>query len=79
MTWIAAAAALALITGRATSAIVKHQRINIMYKKSLSALIMFVLLGVIPLLSACQTTAGAGRDTSGTGHAITDSAERHAP
>jgi predicted small secreted protein len=50
-----------------------------MYAKILSTLMMFAVLAAIPLLSACQTTAGAGRDISGTGHAITDSAERHAP
>jgi predicted small secreted protein len=50
-----------------------------MNAKLLSALVMFALLGAIPLLSACQTTAGAGEDISHTGHAITNSAERHAP
>jgi len=50
-----------------------------MYAKIASALIIVFLLGATSLLGACQTTAGAGRDISGTGHAITDSAERHAP
>ena len=50
-----------------------------MRAKIFAALTMFILLGAVPLLSACQTTAGAGEDISNTGHAITHSAERHAP
>jgi predicted small secreted protein len=50
-----------------------------MRAKLFVALTMLVLLGAAPLLGACQTTAGAGQDISNTGHAITNSAERHAP
>lgn len=42
-------------------------------------LTLFALIGLVPLLSACHTTAGAGKDISATGHAITDSAQKHAP
>ena len=42
-------------------------------------LILFVLLGAAPLLSACHTTAGAGEDISATGHAITHSADKNTP
>ncbi len=43
------------------------------------ALALLALIGVAPLLGACHTTAGAGRDISATGHAITGSAEKHTP
>ncbi len=43
------------------------------------ALTVLVLLGAAPLLSACNTTAGAGEDISATGHAITHSAEKNTP
>lgn len=45
----------------------------------LIALTVLVLLGAAPLLSACHTTAGAGRDISATGHAITHSADKNSP
>lgn len=49
-------------------------------RKNLSiALSLLVLLGAAPLLGACHTTAGAGEDLSATGHAMTNSAEKHAP
>lgn len=50
-----------------------------MRTKIFAALTMLILLGAIPLLSACHTTAGAGEDISSTGHAITNSADRHRP
>lgn len=37
------------------------------------------LLGVAPLLSACHTTAGFGKDMSQGGHAITNSANANTP
>jgi predicted small secreted protein len=43
------------------------------------ALMFLALLAASPLLSACQTTAGAGEDISAGGHALTNSAEKHAP
>ena len=42
-------------------------------------LILLALMGVVPLLGACHTTAGVGQDMSGTGRAITHSANEHAP
>jgi predicted small secreted protein len=38
-----------------------------------------MLLAAVPLLSACNTTAGAGQDISATGHAITNSADKLTP
>ena len=41
------------------------------------ALLNLVLLsGAAALLSACNTTAGAGKDVSAAGHAVTDSADK---
>ena len=37
------------------------------------------LMGMSTLLSACNTTAGAGKDISATGHAITNGAENLKP
>jgi len=42
-------------------------------------LALLMLLAAAPLLGACQTTAGAGEDISAGGHALTKSAEKHAP
>ena len=42
-------------------------------------LTILALPGAAPLLGACQTTAGAGQDTSAGGKALTNSAEKHAP
>jgi predicted small secreted protein len=40
---------------------------------------LLLLLGAAPLLGACNTTAGAGKDISKTGAAIERSANRNAP
>jgi entericidin B len=40
---------------------------------------LLVLIGIAPLLSACNTAAGLGEDLSSAGHAITKTAEKHAP
>jgi predicted small secreted protein len=49
-------------------------------RKNLSITLAFLaLIGIAPLLGACNTTAGVGQDLSAGGHAITDSAEKHAP
>ncbi len=49
-----------------------------MRKKLATAILgIFVLTGAASLLSACNTTAGAGEDLSSAGHAITNSADRH--
>ncbi|HVB68111.1 MAG TPA: entericidin A/B family lipoprotein [Acetobacteraceae bacterium] len=50
-----------------------------MHRNFTIALTLLVLIGVIPLLGACHTTAGAGRDISATGHAITGSANKNTP
>jgi entericidin B len=48
--------------------------------RAIKALMLLVLLGSLgSTLTACNTTAGAGQDISNTGHAITNSAEKHAP
>ena len=43
------------------------------------ALTLLVLLGAMPLLGACHTTAGAGEDISKTGKAIEKTADKAAP
>jgi predicted small secreted protein len=49
-------------------------------KKHLAfALTIAFLLAAAPLLSACQTTAGAGQDISSAGNALTKSAVKNAP
>ncbi len=50
-----------------------------MQKKIAVALTLLGLIGSVSLLSACQTVAGAGEDLSAGGHAMTKSAEKHAP
>lgn len=46
-------------------------------RKTLAIFITLVILsGMSALLSACNTTAGAGQDISATGDAITKSADR---
>jgi predicted small secreted protein len=37
---------------------------------------LMLLSGATALLSACNTTAGAGQDVSAAGHAVTNSAEK---
>jgi predicted small secreted protein len=46
---------------------------------AMTMLTLFTLMGAASLLTACHTTAGAGEDISATGHAITNSAEKHSP
>jgi entericidin B len=48
-------------------------------RKNLVAILLSILLvsGAASLLSACNTTAGAGEDMSAAGHAVTDSAEKN--
>lgn len=50
-----------------------------MRRKFSVTLALLALIGLAPLLGACHTTAGAGQDLSAGGHAITNSAEKHAP
>jgi len=49
-----------------------------MHKLSI-VLTLLALIGATPLLAACQTTAGVGRDLSNGGNALTNSAEKNAP
>ncbi|WIM12938.1 entericidin A/B family lipoprotein [Enhydrobacter sp.] len=44
-----------------------------------STLMLLVFLGIVPLLGACHTTAGAGQDISKTGQAITRGANNATP
>lgn len=48
-------------------------------RKSLAAAILslLVIAGAGSLLTACNTTAGAGEDMSAAGHALTDSADKN--
>jgi predicted small secreted protein len=48
-------------------------------RKTILSLTLLAMLGAVPLLSACHTTAGAGEDISDTGKAIERSADQHAP
>jgi predicted small secreted protein len=41
------------------------------------ALAILSLIGAAPLLSACYTTAGAGKDLQAAGHGITHSAQEN--
>ena len=50
-----------------------------MRRKIAVAFTIAALLGTVPLLSACNTTAGAGQDLSATGHAITGAADKNKP
>lgn len=53
---------------------------NIMNTKiPMSLVILLLLAAAIPLLGACNTMAGAGKDISRGGDAIERSAEKHAP
>jgi entericidin B len=53
---------------------------NIMKTKIPMSLVLLILLAAaVPLLGACNTMAGAGKDISRGGDAIERSAEKHAP
>ena len=45
----------------------------------LRALALLAVLAAAPILSACNTTAGAGQDISNTGRAIENTARRATP
>ena len=51
----------------------------IMYRKVVAGLVMLALTAVVPFLSACHTTAGAGQDISATGQAIDKAAKKSTP
>jgi predicted small secreted protein len=42
-------------------------------------LTLLALLAAAPLLAACHTTSGAGKDIAKTGQAIQNSADQHTP
>ncbi len=49
-------------------------------RKNLSiVLTLLALVGAVPLLGACHTTAGAGQDLSAAGHVVTNSAQKATP
>jgi predicted small secreted protein len=48
-------------------------------RTSLLTLILIAVLGTAPLLGACNTTAGAGRDISNVGEEIEEEAVEHTP
>jgi len=50
-----------------------------MYKRITLILAVLSVVAVAPLLSACHTTAGAGKDISATGKAIEKSANQNTP
>jgi predicted small secreted protein len=50
-----------------------------MHKTFIIGLTALSLVAVVPLLSACHTTAGAGQDISATGHAIDKAATKATP
>jgi len=56
-----------------------NTRITIMRKNISITLTLLALIGVAPLLGACNTTAGVGKDISAGGHAITHDANALAP
>jgi len=49
------------------------------YRHVMLTLTLLALVGVVPLLGACHTTAGAGTDISKTGQAIERSAVKATP
>jgi predicted small secreted protein len=50
-----------------------------MNRKFVVGLTLLALVAAVPLLSACNTTAGAGKDISATGQAIDKAAEKATP
>jgi predicted small secreted protein len=44
-----------------------------------AALALLALLAAVPLLGACHTTAGMGRDLSATGNVVTKDAVKETP
>lgn len=50
-----------------------------MIKTLTAAVMLLALAGIAPMLSACQTTAGVGKDVASGGKALSNAAERAAP
>jgi entericidin B len=56
-----------------------HRGSKLMCNKLSTVLAFLLLFCAVPLLGACNTTAGAGQDLSATGHAVTNAAEKAKP
>jgi predicted small secreted protein len=52
---------------------------NVMPKKYTALLAVAAMIAAMPLLSACNTTAGAGQDLNAAGKGIEHSADRNKP
>jgi predicted small secreted protein len=52
---------------------------QIIMRQTFRLAVVLLPIGLTLLLGACHATAGAGQDISATGHAITNSADRHTP
>jgi predicted small secreted protein len=53
---------------------------EVVMRKMLAVVVtLSMLIGMGAVLSACNTTAGAGEDLSATGHAITNGADKLKP
>jgi entericidin A len=50
-----------------------------MFKRSMLLTLTLIALGAAPLLGACNTTAGAGKDISKVGDKIEEEAVEHTP
>ena len=48
-------------------------------RATILTLTLIALLGAVPLLTACNTTAGAGKDISKVGDVIEEEAVEHTP
>lgn len=48
-------------------------------RTTILTLTLIALLGAVPLLGACNTTAGAGKDISNVGNEIEEEAVEHTP
>jgi predicted small secreted protein len=56
-----------------------YEKENAMRRNLSLVLTLLALLGLAPVLAACHTTAGVGRDISATGGAITNDAVKSTP
>ena len=58
---------------------VTNEKDATMSKTIIRSLTLLGLLALAPVLSACNTTAGAGQDISATGRAVTNTADKLKP
>ena len=63
----------------ATRGMSGHRKIAMCKRTTMLTFALLVLMGAIPLLGACHTTAGAGEDISKTGQAIEKGANKLTP